>query len=270
MNNPNIPSISPAQTGSLEGLIELALRKDGMQTDGQLPCEVLSYDRVSNRATVRPLIYKVATSGNLTSRGQVASVPVLALGGGGYTVTFPLVRGSLGWIEASDRDISLFLQSMKEAPPNTFRFHDFSSGRFIPDAFRAYTFDATDDAASMVIQSYDGTVKICLDPAKVRVIAPTVAVMASAAATVTTAAATVTASATLNMNVGASSIAMTPSSVNISSGAIGLHQTGGGAGATFTGAPVVMPDAIIAGVQQSTHVHGGVQSGSSNSSGPHN
>lgn len=247
MNRPNIPSVDPAQADSLEGLLEIAARKNGLATDGQLPCEVLSYNRTTNVATVRPLISVVATSGDITPRDQIAKVPVLALGGGGYTITFPLKRGDLGWIEASDRDISLFMQSMSDSPPNTWRIHNFSDGRFIPDSFAQYTFDEGDDAESMVLQSLDGTVKICLDPSKIRVIAPTVEVTSDVA--------TIAASTSLTATVGASSIAMTPAAISLTSPAIALNQTGSGAGSTFTGAPVIMPDAIINGVQQSTHVH---------------
>lgn len=268
MTTPNIPSIDPAQRGTLEGVIELALRKHSQNFNVQLPCELLAYDRVKNRATVRPLISKVQTSGNIIRLAQVASVPVLALGGGNVCMTFALKRGDFGWIEASDRDISLFLQSMQDAPPNTLRLHDYSSSRFVPDAFRRYIFNAADDSESMVIQSYDGTVKICLDPARIRVIAPTVAVTASVAATVETADASVTASTSITMTSGATSMSMTPAAFNVTSPAIALNQTGGGVGSTFTGQPVVMPDAIIAGVQQSVHKHGNVQNGPGHTDGP--
>lgn len=268
MTKPNIPSVNPAQTATLEGVIELAIRKDGLNSDGQLPCEILSYDRASNRATVRPLISKVSTGGQITPRKQIASVPVLALGGGGFCGTYPLKRGDLGWIEASDRDISLFMQSLQDAPPNTWRIHDFSAGRLIPDAFRAYTFNSGDDGESMVFQSYDGTVKITLDPAKIRIIAPTVEVTASESATVTTKAATVTATESINFTCGGSSIAMTAAGISITGAAISLNQTGGGPGSTFTGSPVVMPDAIINGVQQSVHTHPDVQNGPDSTGGP--
>jgi hypothetical protein len=236
---PVIPSKNPADEGSVGGTLRTVFRKNLMKVEGQLPAIVMSYNRTSNVATVRPLIQQMRTDGVLIQRASIATVPVLALGGGGYCMTFPLKAGDLGWIEASDRDISLFMQSMKESGPNTFRIHRFSDGRFVPDAFKQYTFDAADDASSMVIQSYDGTVKIALDPTELRLIAPTVNIKASTLFTVT-------------------------------APAISLNQTGGGPGATFTGSPVVMPDAIINGVTQSTHKHGGVQTGSAVSNGPQN
>jgi hypothetical protein len=252
---PVIPSKNPADDGNVGGALNTIFRKRAMKLEGRLPAVVMSYDRVRNIATVRPLIQMLKTNGVTVSRPSIASVPVLALGGGGYTVTFPLASGDLGWIEASDRDISLFMQSMQESAPNTFLIHRFSQGRFVPDAFRQYTFDTADDASSMVLQNYAGTVKICLDPAAVRVIAPTV---------------NITATTAINATVGAASMELSPAAFSVTAPAITLNQTGGGTGATFTGAPVVMPDAIINGVKQSLHKHTGVSTGSGESGGPTN
>lgn len=235
---PVIPSKNPADDGNAAGALRTIFRKQLMKTDGQLPAIVIGYNRAKNIATVRPLIRMVKTNGVTVQRASIASVPVLALGGGGFTLTFPIKPGDLGWIEASDRDISLFVQSLKEAPPNSFRIHTFSDGRFIPDALNKYTINAEDDGAA-TLQSLDGTVRIALDTDELRLTAPTIKCTASTLFQVT-------------------------------APAIALHQTGGGVGATFTGSPVVMPDAIINGVTQSTHIHGGVQHGTDNSSGPHN
>lgn len=252
---PVIPSKNPADDGNVGGALNTIFRKRMMKHEARLPAIVMSYDRVRNVATVRPLIQMLKTNGVTVQRASIASVPVLALGGGGYNITFPLANGDLGWIEASDRDISLFLQSMKSAPPSDFLIHRFAHGHFVPDAFRQYTFDSADDASSMVIQNYAGNVKICLDPAAIRVIAPTV---------------NITAADAINATSGASSMQLTPAQFNVTAPAITLNQTGGGTGATFTGAPVVMPDAIIAGVTQSTHFHGNVQNGGGVTDGPEN
>lgn len=238
-NLPVIPSQDPADSGSAGGALRTIFRKQLMKTDGQLPAVVMSYDRARNRATVRPLVSLLLTSGQTVRRASIASVPVLALGGGGFTLTFPLKAGDLGWIEASDRDISLFVQSLKDSPPNDLRIHSFNFGRFVPDAFSQYTFDAADDGTAMVLQSYDGTVKIALDTNMVRVRAPTIDLQATTLITMT-------------------------------APAITMHQTGGGPGTMFTGSPVVMPDAIINGVQQSTHHHGNVQNGGGVTNGPAN
>jgi hypothetical protein len=173
MSEGNIPSKDPADEGSLGGVLRSVFRKLLMNTDAMLPARVLNYDRENNVATVQPVIAMLTTDGKVVPRAQVARVPVLALGGGGFCLNFPLVQGDLGWIEASDRDISLYLQSLNEAQPNTYRLHSFEDGRFIPDVMNK--FDVGDVAADeMAIQSLDGTVRVTLSPTRVRVVAPEV------------------------------------------------------------------------------------------------
>ncbi|CNB71533.1 Uncharacterised protein [Yersinia pseudotuberculosis] len=94
-------------------------------------------------------------AGEAVERGTVASMPVLALGGGEFNISFPLKAGDRGWIEASDRDISLYLQTSKQSKPNTLRMHEFSDGRFIPDVFADYELPAGHDD-SLVIQHKSG------------------------------------------------------------------------------------------------------------------
>lgn len=154
-----IPSLDPADSDSMPGMMRMIFRKLMMNVDGMLPAEVVSYDRNSNTATVRPLIQVMGTSGESTSRQPIAKVPVLAIGGGGFVVNFPLKAGDRGWIEASDRDISKFMQSLGETTPNTLRLHSFEDGRFIPDIFSQFTI-SDEDEGDMVIQSLGGSTKI--------------------------------------------------------------------------------------------------------------
>lgn len=171
------PSKDPASTKSLGGGFAAIFRKQMESADGQLPAVVLSYDRVKNIAKVMPLVTRLDTAGNPIDRETIASVPVLALGGGGFMLTFPLQRGDIGWIEASDRDISLFMQSgRKKAKPNTLEIHSFASGRFIPDAFSSYTI-ASEDANAAVLQSADNSMRVSLDATHVRVRAGTSSVV---------------------------------------------------------------------------------------------
>lgn len=155
----SIPSRDPANDDSLTGLFRTILRKDRQQFDGMLPAIVEAHDRDKNRVKVRPLIPMVTTGKAIIQRASIPSVPVLRLGGGGFFISFPLQVGDLGWVKANDRDISLFLQSLKEAKPNTKRMHSFSDAVFIPDVIKAYTI-SEDDSAALVIQSTDGATKI--------------------------------------------------------------------------------------------------------------
>lgn len=202
---PTILSHDPADSGSLSGALRIVARKLGEQTDGQLPAVVISYDRDRNVATVKPLIKKIMMDGSSGSRNNLAEIPVLALGGGGFVINFPLEAGDKGWIEASDRDISLFIQSMEESKPNTFRIHSFSDGRFIPDIFRAYTISG-EDSGRMVIQKLDGTVKISLGESDMKLTAPTLNF--NDAMTVTASAVDITVPVTISNNLELAGITM--------------------------------------------------------------
>jgi hypothetical protein len=167
------PSYSFPNDSTLGGLINQLKDYINKNTDDMLPATIVSYDRVNNVATVQPSIHMVTTDNLVVGRAALATVQVLALGGGGFVVNFPLVAGSRGWIKASDRDISLYLQSGTASAPNTQRLHSFSDGLFIPDATNGFTI-SEEDSANMVIQSFDGTQKISIGGNQITVAAPTI------------------------------------------------------------------------------------------------
>ena len=165
------PSRNVAGNYSLASLIRLAIEKSAANTDDMLPAKVISYNRATNRATVQPVIQVVTTANQRLSRGVLASVPVLQLGGGGFVLSFPLAAGDLGWIKASDRDISLFLQSYNENPPNTQRKHSFEDALFIPDnMMRGVTLA---DNAGVCLQAVDGSASIVLVGDEVKIASDT-------------------------------------------------------------------------------------------------
>lgn len=220
------PSINPADEGSLAGALSSIMRKAAMNSDDCLPATIVAYDRDTNLATVQPQIMMLTTGGEKVRRAGVASVPVLQLGGGGFVLSFPVKPGDPGWIKATDRDISLYLQSANEEIPNTDRLHSFQDGWFIPDTFmRGVTIDP-EDADRLVLQSLDGATRLAMGPdifvavasSKVKVEAPTVEVVADTM--------------------------------------------------TLTGDLVVDGEVTASGIALSTHTHGGVQSGASNTLAP--
>ena len=113
MSNNN-PSIDPADNDSLVGSITFAFKKLLQQVNGMLPAQVIAYDRTTNRVQVQILITILTTDGSQVPRPQVASLPVLIMGGGGFTISFPIKEGDFGWVLANDRDISLFLQNYSQ------------------------------------------------------------------------------------------------------------------------------------------------------------
>lgn len=165
------PSHNPADNDSMAGMLRLVLTKFLQNTDDMLPASVIAYDRAANRASVQPLIAMVTTDGIQINRSQIASVPVLQLGGGDYLLSFPLKHGDLGWIKANDRDISLFLENYGNSSPNTQRKHSFEDAVFIPDTMLRDVTIASEDANNAVLQNLDGTVKIALWPTYLKIMA---------------------------------------------------------------------------------------------------
>lgn len=227
------PSLNPASRGDFAGIVRFILTKWLQKTDDMLPAKVISYNRTTNRAIVQPLISIVDTNNNLVQRGVVSSMPVLQLGGGGFVLSCPLNTGDLGWIKANDRDISLFLQSLKNSPPNTGRLHSFEDGLFVPDTMFRNVVINGEDAGNIVLQTTDGTVRVAIWPNKVKITAPEVDIVAPV------------------VSVQAStSVAFTTPTMTVS------------------GDVVVTGEVTAVGKVLGTHVHSGVQTGGGNTGPP--
>ena len=168
----NQPDIDPANNDSLAGLIRFAFKKLMQGTDGMLPAQIIHYDRTTNLAQVQIMLSIVGTDGSVVPRPQIASIPVLQLGGGGAFLNFNLVGGDLGWICANDGDISLFLQTYTQTEPNTPRAKSFSDGIFIPAVLRNMVING-EDANNAVFSTLDGTIRVAVGAAGVKVTAGT-------------------------------------------------------------------------------------------------
>lgn len=166
------PSKNPANVDDLTGAFQVILTKFLQNMDNMLPARVIKYNRARNVAQVQPLIQMITTKTQLVSRAQIASVPVIQMGGGGFVMSFPMKTGDLGWIHANDRDISLFLQAFAESPPNTVRKHSFSDAVLIPDTMLQGVTIAGEDADNAVFQNSAGTVKVALWANQIKVLAP--------------------------------------------------------------------------------------------------
>jgi phage baseplate assembly protein gpV len=225
------PSRDPANDASLLGMARQILDKFLMGVDDMLPARVVSYDRAKNRATVVPMVMMLTTDNRQVGRAQIASVPVLRIGGGGMALSFNLKAGDLGWIKANDRDISLITQGYKDAAPNTLRKHSFQDAVFIPDVMTGLTVPGEDSDAA-VLQTLDGSVKVSVGADKVKIAS------------------------------GASSIVVSASGIAI----VGDVTITGKL--TTSGASTLSGGATIGGISFASHKHSGVQPGGGQSGGP--
>ncbi len=161
------PSRDPADAGTALGMIKLVLDKFLQGVDDMLPARVVSYDRVTNRASVVPMVKVLTTDNRQIDRASLASIPVMLFGGGDVAISFPLKAGDLGWIKANDRDVSIVLQSYADNAPNTMRKHSFQDAVFIPDVMREMEIDGEDDE-SAVVQMKDGSARVAVGPDRVK------------------------------------------------------------------------------------------------------
>lgn len=152
-------------TGLLSELTESIMRK----SEHQLPCVVTKVSANRQRVSVRPLIRIVTQEGETLRRDIIDGVPVYQAGAGDLLLSFPVAVGNIGWIAASDRDISLFKQSYAESDPGSRRMHSFSDSVFVPDVMTNFTI-AGEDATAMVIQNRNGSVKIAVDQNQIRIV----------------------------------------------------------------------------------------------------
>ena len=176
-STPQIPSRNPTNNDSMSGMFDVVLTKFLQGVDDMLPAQVVAFDRTTNLAQVQPLIPLVITNGQIVQRAPVQSIQVLQIGGGGFVLNFPIQPGDLGFIKANDRDISLFLQTFSTAIPNTARKHSFEDAIFVPTIMTGFTINS-EDAANVVLQSLDGSVRVAVWSDRVKVTAPTVIIEA--------------------------------------------------------------------------------------------
>lgn len=159
MPNQNSPSRSLDAESDMSGVMDLAIRKALLDNDDMLPARIVSWDDKKNRAQVE-ILYKVTmTSGDVHDMEAPAEVPTLVIGAGTVLLVWPLKPGDLGWIKATDRDLSLFLQSYNKENGATPRIHCFEDGVFIPDAMKGFVM-ADKDAACL--QTKDGKTSVAV------------------------------------------------------------------------------------------------------------
>ena len=243
-SNNNIPSRDPANDDNMAGMFGNILQKFLQNVDDMLPAQIITFDRATNMATVQPLIKVVTTNGDTLSRPQIASVPVLQIGGGGFVMNFNLKAGDFGYIKANDRDTSLLFQSNSEAAPNSKRKHSFEDGIFIPAVQSAFAING-EDGENAVFQNLAGTTRVAIWNDRVKItVNGTDLILQDGQLTID---ATQT---TINGNLTVTGQTVLQGNVNAQANvAVGGNLTN-------------------AGTTYATHKHGGVQSGNSTTGAP--
>lgn len=155
----------------LTGAFNVMIDHINKKMQNSLPVRVVKVSSDRKFVDVQPQILVVDSDGDTILRGEIKGVPVITTGAGGFLISFNIEVGDLGWIETSDRDISLFKQSYDQSKPNTKRMHSFSDSRFVPDIMTNFTIDG-EDSDAMTIQNRDSSVKISLNQSKIKIKSP--------------------------------------------------------------------------------------------------
>lgn len=155
----------------LTGAFNVMVSHINKKMQNSLPVKVTKVSSDRKFVSVQPQILVVDSEGNTIIRAEIKGIPVETSGAGNFLISFNVKVGDLGWIHASDRDISLFIQSYNQSKPNTKRMHNFSDARFIPDIMTNFVI-AEEDAGAMVIQNRDGSVKISLNGTRIKMQSP--------------------------------------------------------------------------------------------------
>lgn len=245
------PSVNPANNDSLLGTFREILKKFLQGVDDMMPARVIAFDRATNRVQVQLLVMVLKTDGETVPRNQLASLPVFQIGGGNFMLNFPLKPGDLGWVKATDRDTSLFLQSYDQAPPNTLRLHSFQDGVFFPDTMRGFTIDA-EDTENVVLQTLDGSVRVALWEDRAKVTAPLIILDSPLTHA--------TGDFLIDGNLGVDG--------SITGGEDGSGDMLVNGSLHVTGSITADVQVTAAGIPLSTHKHTGVQTGGSNTGNP--
>jgi len=198
------------------------------------------------------LINQIDSIGNSTPHQTIFQVPYLRLQGGANAVIMDPQVGDIGWCGFADRDISAIVRSRIT---NNFPFLGALVNRFNPASYRK--FDLADAVYIGGVLNGTPSQYMTFSSAGINVTSPTAITLNAPSITMTAPNITMAASTEIVLNTPTTQI-----DGNLTSGA------GSGNTATFNGSISATGQVTGNGIPLSTHIHTGVQSGSSDTGGP--
>lgn len=244
-----------SNTGGLAGVIQQGILNYAKDLHTAFPARIISFNAAKQTAEVQPQIqrlFKAEGQEEARSLPKIINAPVWQPRAGGFAVTFPIKPGDDCLVVISERSLDNWFINGVEQQPNDKRLHHLSDAIVLvgmapaPRALGSYDSsrmqmrnEAGDQAVSLAA---NGDIEI-VSPTKITLTAPEVDINASTQHTIT------------------SPLVFMSADLDIANGiSYGGNATGIG---TSTAA-----DHISGVVSGNSHVHGGVQSGGSNTGGP--
>jgi hypothetical protein len=209
--------------------------------------QVLAVQPVSGKVgfvTIQPLVQDTDTNSVVLAQTPIYNVPYLRYQGGSSAVILDPVKGDIGLALFAESDITNVKQTLEQGAPATSRTHSTADALYIGGVLNP-------DPTQWVKFQPGGAGIDIVSPGEVTLQAGTTVSISSGTTTTVTAPGGFIVNANMTLN-----------------GTMSGTSTGSGA-YQFAGT-IVAPNAVINGVTQSTHSHGGVTTGSGSTTGPHN
>jgi hypothetical protein len=194
--------------------------------------------------TVQPLVQDTDTSGVVLDQTPIYNVPYMRYQGGSSAVILDPAVDDIGLALFAEGDITNVKQTLEQGAAATDRTHSTADALYIGGVLNP-------DATQFVHFQPGG--------AGIDIVSPGEVTLQSGSTVSITSGTTTTVNAPGGFVVNAN--------MTLNGTMSGTHT---GAGAYAFAGTITAPEAVIAGVTQSTHAHGGVQTGSGNTTGPHN
>jgi hypothetical protein len=104
---------------TLTDLMDAAFKRQIVDVRAPMHGTISSYNETTQLAEVQPLLFLQLDQGKTVPAEPVTNVPVAWLGGGNYTITWPLVTGALVQLVPQDSELSSWVMSGSVgAPPS--------------------------------------------------------------------------------------------------------------------------------------------------------
>jgi len=162
----SIPSYRPADGQSESGAFEFLFQKFAQKLEKVTPAKIISYNDDTNRAEVQILTQNITSTGSKLSKTPLSDIPVFRYGGGGFIQKFPINKGDVGILIASDRNISVFKQLLNIFAPADYECHQYKDSIFFPLIINGFSL-SEDDKGAVVLSSIDGSTRFSLSSGKI-------------------------------------------------------------------------------------------------------
>lgn len=189
---------------------------------------------IVTKVDVQPMVNGFSGNGNKIERGIISDAPVWRLQRGNSAVIMSPVVGDIGMIAMCDRDISAVKSTKDLSLPGSNRVHSYADALYLGGVLN--------QPPTQYVKFTDSEISIH-SPNKVVVSAP-------------------------NVEINADDSASINSPSIVLNGVVSQGEGSYGGDATFGGSITAVGEVTGSGKHLSTHVHGGVQSGSSTTSVP--